>query len=108
MGCSLLSRWDVTGDAKLIYKVESPKGLLMPLSGDDIKTEAWILRNLVTVLAGAARRPHVPRCPEMRTLFRAIGIDVPENLAKEEDAGSLAASRHLGAHRSTSTRIYKV
>ena len=90
MGCSLLSRWDVTGDAKLIYT-------LMPLSGDDIKTEAWILRNLVTVLAGAARRPHVPRCPEMRTLFRAIGIDVPENLAKEEDAGSLAASRHFGA-----------
>lgn len=66
------------------------------ISGDDIKTEAWILRNLVTVLAGAARRPHVPRSPEMRTLFRAIGIDVPENVATEEDAGSLAAYCILG------------
>ena len=32
----------------------------------------------------------------MRTLFRAIGIDVPENVATEEDAGSLAAYCILG------------
>ena len=60
-----------------------------PISGDDIKTEAWVLRNLITVLAGAARRPHTPRSPEMRALFRAIGIDVPEPAVAN---GSLVAT----------------
>lgn len=53
--------------------------LLLPTLGDDIKTEAWVLRNLITVLATAARRPHTPRSPEMRQLFRAIGIDVSDS-----------------------------
>ena len=79
----------------LYIKYKLQKTLLMPISGDDINTEAWIIRNLVTVLAGAARRPHRPRSPEMRTLFRAIGIDVPENVAIAEHDGSLAASPHF-------------
>ena len=55
--------------------------------GDDIKTEAWILRNLISLLASAARRPHTPRSREMRILFKAIGIPVPE----PTEQGSLVA-----------------
>lgn len=61
--------------------------LLLYILGEDIKTKAWILRKLVSVLAGAARRPHIPRSPEMRQLFRATGIEVPESNA----VGSLVA-----------------
>lgn len=44
-------------------------------SGDSIKTEAWILRRLVSVFAQAARRPHVPRDAGLRKLFQTVGID---------------------------------
>lgn len=64
------------------------------ISGEDIKTEAWVLRNLITVLCSAARRPHTPRSPEMRALFRAIGIDAPEPRAQpvKDGDGTLVAT----------------
>ena len=43
-----------------------------------MKTEAWVLRNLITTLTTAAKRPHIPRSPEFRKLFKAMGIVVPE------------------------------
>lgn len=47
------------------------------LPGDEVKTEAWVLRNMVSILAGAARRPHIPRSHEFRELFKALGISLP-------------------------------
>lgn len=44
--------------------------------GDEIDTEAWLLRNLITILTTAAKRPHVPRSPEFRALFEKIGISL--------------------------------
>ena len=70
-----------------ILHVQSTHFLFVIL-GDDIKIEAWVLRNLITLLKAAARRPHTPRSPEMRHLFRAIGIDVPD----QPQEGSLAKS----------------
>ena len=61
--------------------------LAWSILGDDVKTEAWILRNLISILAAAARRPHIPRSREMRMLFKAIGITVPE----PTEEGSLVA-----------------
>lgn len=43
-----------------------------------MKTEAWILRNLVTVISQAAKRPHTPRSSEFKEIFKAIGINIPE------------------------------
>ena len=67
------------------------------VSGEEIKTEAWILRNLVTIISQAAKRPHVPRSKEFRLLFRAIGIDVPETEAGISAAldGHLAYQHHF-------------
>ena len=45
--------------------------------GDDINTESWLLRNLITILSGAAKRPHVPRSQEFRILFEKIGVALP-------------------------------
>ena len=44
--------------------------------GSAIKTEAWVLRRLVSIFGGVARRPHRPRDPEMVRLFECIGIDL--------------------------------
>ena len=45
-------------------------------SGVTINTEAWVLRRLITIFSQVARRPHIPRDPQMRRLFEAIGIKV--------------------------------
>lgn len=62
-----------------------------PAPGDEVKTEAWLIRNMVTVVAGAARRPHIPRSKELRVLFKAIGIELSEP-SKDGDGGALSAS----------------
>ena len=50
----------------------------MQYLGEEIKTEAWVLRHLVTTVAAATRRPHTPRSNQMRGLFKLIGIEFPE------------------------------
>ena len=42
---------------------------------------------MITVVSGAARRPHVPRSKELRILFNAIGIDT----SRAKDDGALSA-----------------
>lgn len=44
--------------------------------GADIKTEAWILRRLISIFGQVTRRPHIPRDPQMKHLFTVVGIDV--------------------------------
>ena len=46
--------------------------------GDAIRTEAWILRRLVTTFGQVTKRPHVTRYPQLRKLFNAVGIEIPE------------------------------
>ncbi|CAL1132195.1 unnamed protein product [Cladocopium goreaui] len=60
--------------ARFLY-LSRPRGKALPKSVN-IKTEAWILRRLITIFAQVARRPHIPRDPQMRRLFAAIGINV--------------------------------
>ena len=40
--------------------------------------EAWILRRLVSLFGQVTRRPHVPRDPQLRQLFKIVGIDFDE------------------------------
>lgn len=47
----------------------------MTHQGETIKTEAWVLRRLVTIFSQVARRPHVPRDAQMRRLFSVVGIE---------------------------------
>ncbi|CAL1147700.1 unnamed protein product [Cladocopium goreaui] len=51
-----------------------PRGRKLPCSSA-IKTEAWILRRLVSLFGQVTRRPHVPRDPRLRQLFKIVGID---------------------------------
>ena len=55
--------------------------------GADIKTEAWILRRLISVFGQVTRRPHIPRDPQMKLQFTLVGIDVTRssNEALEDD-----------------------
>lgn len=67
-----------------------PRGRKLPCSSA-IKTEAWILRRLVSLFGQVTRRPHVPRDPRLRQLFKIVGIDFESesgtNGASQADAG---------------------
>ena len=47
--------------------------------GHEVRAEAWLLRRLITIFAKMAKRPHAPRDPGVRDLFRASGIPVPQS-----------------------------
>ena len=38
-----------------------------------------MLRNLVTLFARTAKRPHAPRDPNLRDLFRRSGVPIPQS-----------------------------
>ena len=45
--------------------------------GEEIKTEAWILRRLVTTFAQVTKRPHIPRDRQLRKLLRQLALTSP-------------------------------
>ena len=53
--------------------------------GGAIKTEAWILRRLVSIFSSVARRPHTPREKGLRDLYGAVGITLG-SLEADENA----------------------
>ena len=55
--------------------------------GADIKTEAWVLRRLVSVFGQVTRRPHIPRDPQMKHLFTLVGIDVTRSSNESPEDG---------------------
>ena len=55
--------------------------------GAAIKTEAWILRRLVSLFAQITRRPHVPRDQRLRELFKIVGIDFEQESGILENIG---------------------
>lgn len=59
------------------------------ISGETIKAESWILRNLITILNKAAKRPHTPRSKEFRILFQCMGIEVNVTSSEQLDEGPL-------------------
>ncbi|CAE7325240.1 unnamed protein product, partial [Symbiodinium sp. KB8] len=49
--------------------------------GSQLHAQAWIIRNLITIFAKVAKRPHKPRCAGVRSLFEKAGIPVPASSA---------------------------
>lgn len=47
-------------------------------SGDAVKVEAWILRDLTYCFSRAIKRGHRPREEEFIQLMESSGIDVPD------------------------------
>lgn len=70
----------------------------MQYLGEEIKTEAWVLRHLVTTVAGAARRPHIPRSNQMKGLFKLIGIEFPETDDGALDLTLMFLATHIHQH----------
>ena len=51
----------------------------MYLTGPELQAQAWIVRNMVTIFAKVAKRPHTPRDAGIRRLFNASGIPIPQS-----------------------------
>ena len=47
-----------------------------PSSGDDVKTQAWMLRRLISIFSRAAKRPHTPRDKGFRSMMKEVGMEI--------------------------------
>lgn len=46
-------------------------------SGEEVQTEAWIVRSLVYVASRAIKRGHRPKEPELHSIMEAADIPAP-------------------------------
>lgn len=68
--------------------------------------QAWGLRNLITEFARAARRPHVPREPAMRSLYISAGIPLPEGSLSSHEKVKPSSEKKTGvSHLATSINM---
>ena len=67
-----------------------------------MKTEAWILRNLVTIVSQAAKRPHTPRSGELKEIFKAIGIVIEKASPSSGSLGILLGIKCRALHSAIS------
>ncbi|CAE7576074.1 unnamed protein product [Symbiodinium sp. CCMP2456] len=53
--------------------------------GDVCRTQAWVLKRLVSIFARAARRGHYPRERAFRDIYRTAGIPLPDHPSAAKD-----------------------